>query len=62
MKKQTVFTLDLEFPIELAQTGKDRFTVTYGKQVTARLCYASAARELGNVIMHALACQGKIQD
>lgn len=48
------------YPIKLEQTGKDRFVVTYGSQVTSGLGYLAAASELGTSIMHALACEGKM--
>jgi hypothetical protein len=50
------------FPIKLAQTGKDRFVVTYGKQVHLQGDYHKAAADIGFSIMHALACEGKIDD
>lgn len=49
---------ELAFPIALDQTGRDKFTVTYGKQVRAGLDYAQAAHEFGLCVMHALACDG----
>lgn len=52
----------LAFPISLIQTGKDRFTVVYGKQTKKRLSYAQAAEEYGAAIMHALACDGKLDN
>lgn len=52
----------LSFPIELRQTGVDRFTVIYGKQRKLDLDYAAAALEYGSCIMHALACEGKLNN
>ncbi len=49
-------------PIELAQRGKDSFRVTYWKQVKDRLTYAAAAKELGECIMHALACEALLDN
>jgi hypothetical protein len=43
------------------KSGK-RFTVTYGKQVTRGLTYKQAADELGSSIMHALACNGMVDN
>jgi len=60
MKETTCIKLDLAFPVSLIQTGRDRFTVTYGKQVKAGLTYGEAANELGGCIMHALACESKL--
>jgi hypothetical protein len=50
------------FTIELRQRGKDNFTVQYGKQVKSDLNYGQAARELGAAMMHALACEGKLDN
>ena len=59
MTSVTNLTLDsLAFPIKLSQQGADKFTVTYGKQVKKDLNYDLAALELGACIMHALACDG----
>lgn len=49
-------------PVKLYQTGIDCFTVTYGKQVKSGLTYNDAACELGDCIMHALACNGKLDN
>jgi hypothetical protein len=49
-----------EYDIKLIQTNFDRFTVRYGKQVKTDLNYGQAARELGTAIMHAVACDGKL--
>lgn len=45
-------------PIRLIQTGVDRFTVQYWKQIDKELTYAQAAAKYGEAIMHALACEG----
>lgn len=50
------------FPIQLWQEGKDNFKVIYGKQVKANLTYARAAAEYGECIMHALACDGVLDN
>lgn len=61
--KYPAFTLDtLAFPIKLTQTGRDRFTITYGKQVDAGINYEAAALQLGANIMHALAYDGKLDN
>lgn len=60
-KPKTCFILDsLAFGISLEQNGKDSFNVIYGKQVKERLDYGEAAMELGSCIMHALACDDKL--
>lgn len=51
-----------DLDVSLHQTGKDLFIVTYGKQETLFLNYAEAAHELGESIMHALACEGKLDN
>jgi hypothetical protein len=50
------------FVIALAQAGPDDFTVRYGKQTDAGLTYADAAAKLGQALMHALACEGKLDN
>jgi len=55
-------TDELAFPIKLDQQGVDRFTVTYGRQIKTGLTYNDAARELGAAIMHALACDDRLNN
>ena len=50
------------YMITLTQTGIDRFTVQYGKQVKSNLTYAQAAAELGACIMHSRACDGVLDN
>lgn len=50
------------FPIELRQRGPDNFTVQYGQQIKSGLDYTAAALELGACIMHALACDSKLDN
>lgn len=50
------------FDIVLSQRGKDNFTVTYGRQVDRGLTYGQACGKLGQAIMHALACEGKLDN
>ena len=50
------------FKIKLEQSGIDRFTVTYWLQVETGLSYAVAAKQLGEAIMHALSCDGKVDN
>lgn len=53
------------FTIRLEQKRNRRsvaFRVTYGKQVKDYLDYADAAKELGACMMHALACEGKVDN
>lgn len=53
---------NLAFPITLHQHGADSFRVTYGKEVKDRLTYGAAAAALGAAIMHALACDDKLNN
>lgn len=48
-------------PIRLYQLGPD-FAVQYGQQLDHGLDYAEAAAKLGQAMMHALACEGRIDD
>lgn len=63
MRKTTCFELpEMAFPIRLLQTGRDNFTVEYGKQIRSQLTYGAACTELGAAIMHALSCDGKVDN
>lgn len=50
------------YVVKLIQTGIDRFTVEYGKEIKADLRYGPAATALGSAIMHALACEGGLDN
>ena len=52
------------FPIRLEQGvgGGKRFRVTYGQQIDSGLSYGNACKKLGEAILHALACEGKIEN
>ncbi len=65
MKKTLCYEIketEIAFGIRLFQTGKNKFTVEYGKQVDSGLSYSQAAMELGRSIMHALACDSKLDN
>lgn len=53
---------DLAFGIRLEQDGPDDFRVVYGKQIDERLNYENAAQRLGEAIMHALACDARLDN
>ena len=48
--------------ITLSQQGRNNFSVEYGKQLAQMMPYNEAALELGACIMHALACDGKLDN
>lgn len=50
------------FPIRLEQNSRGRFRVTYGLQVKEDLIYRDAGHELGFALMHAAACEGKLDN
>lgn len=52
----------LPFGIHLKQTGLDQFAVAYGFQLREGLTYGQACKELGQCIMHALSCEGVIDN
>ncbi len=65
MAQQPIFAIseeDLPFGIQLYQTSKNKFAVHYGKQVKINLTRSEATKELGQCIMHALECDGKLID
>lgn len=49
-------------PIVLSQAGPDDFRVTYGQQVKASLTYRLACYELGAALLHALSCEGMVDN
>jgi hypothetical protein len=51
-----------DLDIELIQTGGDRFTVRYFKQIETGLDYVTAAHRYGECVFHALACDGKLDN
>lgn len=59
---KTIFTLPGNFDITLAQNSAGKFRVTYGLQVNNGLNYARAAQLLGEAILHALACDGMLDN
>ena len=52
----------LAFPVKVEQYGGGLFRVTYGLQVKRGLTYADAAKEFGECVFHALACDGKLDN
>jgi hypothetical protein len=48
--------------VRLLQFGRDDFTVVYGLQIKSGLNYTDAAYEFGCCVMHALACDGKLDN
>jgi hypothetical protein len=63
---ETLTCLDLaattQMPIKLEQQGVNNFKVIYGKQAKRCMSYEDAAAELGECIMHWLACQGLLDN
>lgn len=63
IKHKVEFNADAGFPITLEQYGVDNFGVRYGAQFDGpALTYGQAAAKLGQALMHALACEGKIDN
>ena len=52
--------IDGQFTVSLWQS-RSGFAVVYGQQLTAPLTYTQAAQELGECLMHALSCQGAME-
>ena len=60
---QEVFKIEIAgYNIVLSQTEPDNFTVQYGEEIESNLDYSQAAKSIGFCIMHALACDGKINN
>ena len=49
------------YTIKLHQRRRDCFRVTYGSEVHDNLDYATACYRLGQAIMHASTCVGKVR-
>lgn len=61
-KGKLVWKITIAWDISLHQRGRDNFTVTYGAHVNEALTYGEAATELGSCIMHALSCEGQVDN
>lgn len=61
MPKKLCWKATICWDITLHQTGRDRFIVQYGAEVF-KGDYAAAAHRLGECIMHALACEDKLDN
>ena len=58
-----VFKIEIAgYDIVLQQNEPDNFTVQYGAEIESNLDYSQAAKSMGFCIMHALSCEGKIND
>ena len=53
---------DIAYGIKLEQRTNCRFRLTYGVEVRDNLNYGDAADALGRSILHALSCDGKIDN
>jgi hypothetical protein len=63
MRKTPCFaTVIAGLQIAMYQMANGSFTVVYGKQKFTSMGYQKAAKELGECIMHALACDSKINN
>ncbi len=49
-------------PIRLYQMDPDNYAVQYGKQLDHSLSYEEAVAKLGQAMMHALACEGRLNN
>ncbi len=50
------------YKITLSQDKRGYFHVRYGLQEDGLLRYSEACKKLGQAIMHALACEGKLNN
>lgn len=62
MAKKVCWSTTICWGITLRQRGRDNFEVQYGAEVHKDLDYARAAEQLGQCIMHALACEDKLDN
>ena len=60
---QEVFKIEIAgYDLVLLQNESDNFTVQYGAEVKSSLDYYQAAKSIGFCIMHALSCDGKLDN
>ena len=60
---QEVFKIEIAgHAIVLLQNNHDNFTVQYGAEIESNLDYSQAAKSIGFCVMHALSCDGKLDD
>ncbi len=60
---QEVFKIEIAgYDIVLLQNEPDNFMVQYGAEVKSNLDYSQAAKSIGFCMMHALSCDGKLDD
>lgn len=58
-----VFKIEIAgYDIVLLQTEPGNFTVQYGAEIESNLDYSQAAKSIGFCVMHALSCDGKINN
>ena len=58
-----VFKIEIAgYDIVLLQNEPDNFTVQYGAEIESNLDYSQAAKSIGFCMMHALSCDGKLDD
>lgn len=60
--KRECWSTNIVWDIVLRQNGIDSFEVQYGAEIYKRLDYAAAAKTLGQAVMHALACEDKLDN
>lgn len=62
-KKTPIHSVEIAgFKIQLFQITPRKFAVRYGLQLKTDLIYPQAAAEYGQCIMHALACEGLLEN
>lgn len=51
-----------QYPVTLELRASGGFRVIYGKEIHDRLSYNEAARHFGESVLHALACDGQLNN
>lgn len=60
--ENSLYDIKLEQSESIDHREAGNFRVTYGKQTLTNLTYRDAAKELGECLMHALACEGLLDN
>lgn len=62
MIQQVMFEQHLDIPVTLTRYKPDSYVVQYGAERRECSSYSEAAHELGECLMHSLACAGNMEN
>lgn len=62
MKVLATVAVPHQYEVTLLKSGRGQYRVTYGAHIKRGLTREEAAQEFGECVMHALACNGELDD